>query len=130
MFLFLAPDMLGGDGIYSGYFSSFTSRVEHYSITVKVTNEPGRSRVITEFKQGTSVPPCCGSQMTLLSGEPIGEFSLHRLLGSYQVTSVKPSDFMPPSQVMDLKAKVETADRLVLSWSAPGGDYNKGKGKD
>lgn len=65
----------------------------------------------------------------------LGKFSRIASGGSFVMSGVpvnpapgNSSDFFPPSRITDLEAKLNDEDEFLLSWTAPGNDYDKGKG--
>ena len=52
--------------------------------------------------------------------------------GSFVATDVPKApipDLFPPCKITDLKAKIEGDNLLNLTWTAPGDDYDHGRGK-
>lgn len=48
--------------------------------------------------------------------------------GSFVVSTGDPAPIYPPCKVTDLHARIENRT-IVLSWTAPGGDFDNGKGE-
>ena len=75
---------------------------------------------------------CCGSQFHL--GESIPASPFHRqAVGPtiYVKQGLSPkADLAPPSRILDLRMKSVTEDSLyvTLEWSAPGDNYDQGRG--
>lgn len=62
----------------------------------------------------------------------LGNFSRIASGGSFVLTGAPPSsssppDVFPPCQITDLEVQLED-DEFLLSWTAPGNDYDIGKG--
>ncbi|KAL7984944.1 hypothetical protein Chor_003514 [Crotalus horridus] len=60
----------------------------------------------------------------------LGKFSRIASGGSFVMSGVVPGsslDAFPPSRITDLEAKLNDEDEFLLSWTAPGNDYDKGK---
>lgn len=60
----------------------------------------------------------------------LGKFSRIASGGSFVMSGVVSgtSDAFPPSRITDLDAKLNDEDEFHFSWTAPGNDYDKGKG--
>ena len=136
------PDITSGDGIYSGYFTGFTTEEGLYSVDIKVTHNGGEASVpsllntpdVTLSSSGTSVyvPP------ELIYTTPTAQFTRYVKAVSfyvsqgvqYYVDNGQPSmeDIFPPSRVTDLKVQSMVNNTLyaTLQWSAPGGDFDQG----
>jgi len=66
---------------------------------------------------------------------PLGAFARHAVAGAIVISPVgkRRRDAYPPSRIIDLRLKSvkKAADfgQIVLSWTAPGDDFNVGRGK-
>lgn len=52
--------------------------------------------------------------------------------GSFVMANIPcggPRDVFPPSKITDLEAESAEDDKFFLSWTAPGNDFDSGKGK-
>lgn len=52
--------------------------------------------------------------------------------GSFVASNVPKNpipDLFPPCQITDLKAKIQGGNLINLTWTAPGDDYDYGRGK-
>lgn len=77
-------------------------------------------------------PVCCGSSVPHIATVPTGSF-VRKIAGtSFYVENSVPleEDPYPPGRVTDLRVErvLDSASEIKLSWTAPGGDYDKGKG--
>jgi hypothetical protein len=77
---------------------------------------------------------CCGSRVRFRETIPSSPF--HRQSvgpGFYAKQGISPrTDIAPPNRIMDfrLARTIESSLYVQLEWSAPGGDYENGKGKN
>jgi len=99
------PDISSGDGIYSAYFTDFTTEPGYYSVSIRVS-----SPSVSLLHTGTQFYITEGIQHYIRDGVP-------------QVR-----DIFPPSRIMDLVGHNAGNNTLyaTLQWTAPGGDYNTG----
>lgn len=61
----------------------------------------------------------------------LGKFSRIASGGTFVMSGVIPgssSDAFPPSRITDLEVELNDEDEFLLSWTAPGNDYDTGKG--
>lgn len=121
------PDITAGDGIYSRYFTGFSTK-GHYTVSVSAEGSD-QSVVIGGASQNEdSSPPtqCCGSQFPEQGSVPSGPFSRYFEYGSFFSIADRPQgDMYPPSRITDLTASRD-GDRVTLEWTAPGNDYDHG----
>lgn len=137
------PDITAGDGIYSAYFTQFTSEPGFYTVTVTATNKNGTARLPRVQKNvnstANSTEACCGSAMTFSFTVPVSQFTRHSLAGSFFVKegsqfylrqgSPTRNDVFPPSRVTDfsLANYIDNSLYVTLKWTAPGNDYDFGQ---
>ncbi|KAG8132609.1 putative Calcium-activated chloride channel regulator 1 protein [Naja naja] len=111
-------DIIKNDGIYSRYFTSFKAN-GRYSIKVHVQ---GRDVI----KMNAPRPEASDND----TQANLGNFNRITSGGSFVMTGVPPgntADAFPPSRITDLEVKLNDEDDFLLSWTAPGNDYDKGK---
>ena len=142
------PDITQGDGIYSAYFTQFTSEPGFYTVTVTATNKNGTARLPrisqneSNNNNSTAVDnntACCGSAMTFSFTVPVSQFTRHSLAGSFFVEegsqfylrqgSPTRNDVFPPSRVTDFQLAnyIDNSLYVTLKWTAPGNDYDFGE---
>ncbi|KAM6458584.1 calcium-activated chloride channel regulator 1-like [Liasis olivaceus] len=134
-------DIIKNDGIYSRYFTSFKVN-GRYSIKVHVQGRDRTSRQTRRQNQALYVPGYRLENGEIKMNAPrpegsdndtqanLGKFNRIASGGSFVmsgVTSGSPLDVFPPSRVTDLEVKLSDEDEFLLSWTAPGNDYDKGK---
>ncbi|XP_070797176.1 calcium-activated chloride channel regulator 4 [Pituophis catenifer annectens] len=133
-------DIIKNDGIYSRYFTSFREN-GRYSIKVHVQGRDGTSRQTRRRNHALYVPGYVDKgEIKMNAPRPeasdnetqanLGKFSRIASGGSFVMTGVtsgSPSDVFPPSRITDLEVKLNDEDDFLLSWTAPGNDYDKGK---
>lgn len=130
------PDVTSGDGIYSGYMTTFGSVPGFYSLMVRAEDGAGSARIPTH-SVGVA-EDCCGSAYPVLSTLPTPPFTRVVMGSSFYLTQGVQffirngvpaiQDIFPPSRITDLRVEDYMKDDLevVLTWSAPGGDFNTG----
>ena len=99
------PDTRSGDGIYSGYFTEFTTHPGFYTVTITVSSP------VRRYHTGTQFFITEGVQHYIRDGVP-------------QVR-----DIFPPSRITDLTIHKNDNNKTLyatLEWTAPGGDYDSG----
>ena len=134
------PDITGGDGIYSAYFTQFTSQPGFYSVVVTVRNKNGSARLPRLNNMNTNTTTtCCGSSLPFSYTVPLTHFSRHTLAGSFFVKegsqfylrqgSPTRNDVFPPSRITDFKLAnyLDNTLYVTLKWTAPGNDYDYGQ---
>ncbi|XP_058032882.1 calcium-activated chloride channel regulator 1-like [Ahaetulla prasina] len=133
-------DIIKNDGIYSRYFTSFKDN-GRYSIKVHVQGRDGTSRQTRQRNHALYVSGYVEKgEIKMNAPRPeasdndtqanLGKFSRIASGGTFVmsgVTSGSPSDAFPPSRITDLEVKLNDEDDFLLSWTAPGNDYDKGK---
>ena len=133
------PDVTGDDGIYSVHFSDFSSVPGFYSIQVVASHSDGLARTVRHdlttvdvHSSNTDEESCCGSRVRFRETLPSSPF--HRQSvgpGFYVKQGLSPrSDIAPPTRIFDfrLARTIEASLYVQLEWSAPGGDFDQGKG--
>lgn len=131
------PDITQNDGVYSRYFTDFTS-TGRYDLTV-VANDNDVSAVVvgassaefeSRFPEGAEYPSCCGSRVSDSYSQKTSRFTRINHYGSFFVTLPKPErDVLPPSRITDLRV-VSTDNRrmaVTFNWTAPGDDFDEGQ---
>uniref|UniRef100_T1JCB1 VWFA domain-containing protein n=1 Tax=Strigamia maritima TaxID=126957 RepID=T1JCB1_STRMM len=130
-----APDLTKNDGIYSRYFTDFNVR-GHYLITV-VASSNEDTIVVTGTSATSSIHPldksisyCCGSVVPITKSIPADTFSRVTNGGVFHITNMANTTInFPPSRITDLRIKEFRPQfgQVVLTWTAPGNSYDKGK---
>ena len=132
------PDITRGDGVYSAYFTQFTSEPGFYSVVVTVRNKDGAARLPRLSVSEKTNSTCCGSALPFSYTVPLTHFSRHTLSGSFFVKegsqfylrqgSPTRNDVFPPSRITDFKLAnyLDHSLYVTLKWSAPGNDYDYG----
>ena len=135
------PDITSGDGIYSGYFTGYSTETGLYGLDIKVTHNEGQATTPTLLNKETNLT-CCGSvyvPASQLYTTPTPQFTRYVKAAAFYVTQgikyfvvngqPEMDDVFPPSRVTDLNVMSFVNNTLyaTLSWSAPGGDFNLGK---
>nr|XP_056700527.1 calcium-activated chloride channel regulator 1-like [Euleptes europaea] len=134
-------DIRKSDGIYSGYFTSFNGN-GRYNIKVRVQGTNKTARRVRRYSQALYVPGYVEDgviQMNTPRPEvsedelqpDLGDFSRIASGGSFVMAGAPSSssslpDVFPPCRITDLEAQLED-DEFLLSWTAPGNDYDTGK---
>ncbi|XP_055717603.1 calcium-activated chloride channel regulator 1-like [Salvelinus fontinalis] len=130
-------DAFRNDGIYSSYFTKLTTG--KYSLKVKVHNNDGMARFSLRRHSGALYIPgyVVNGQVVMNPPKPpvseddlqadVGSFSRTAIGESFSVSlppGVPPPNF-PPNKITDLNAEIE-ADKVLLTWTAPGEDMDQG----
>ena len=130
------PDITAGDGIYSGYFTSYCDTPGTYSLVVTARDSAASARVPTHSYSLAS--DCCGSSFPTTNTIPTPPFtriltgqSFHVAVGAqYLIQDGTPQmrDVFPPVRVTDLKVfqVTNTSLQVSLAWTAPGDDLREG----
>ena len=136
------PDITRGDGIYSAYFTMFSSEPGFYSVVVTATNTQGQAslpRLTEAERSGEAEVSCCGSSLPFSFTVPTTPFTRHTLAGSFFVQegsqfylrqgSPHRNDVYPPSRITDFQLHNYLEDSLyvTLVWTAPGNDFDYGR---
>uniref|UniRef100_A0A8D2JAD0 VWFA domain-containing protein n=1 Tax=Varanus komodoensis TaxID=61221 RepID=A0A8D2JAD0_VARKO len=127
------------DGIYSRYFTSFQEN-GRYNIKVRVQGKDKTARRIRRQNHAFYVPGYVEDgeiKMNPPKPEPsaddmeahLGRFSRTASGGSFVMSGVPdvPTDVFPPCQITDLEVQLNDDDQFLLSWTAPGNDYDLGQ---
>ncbi|XP_071898122.1 calcium-activated chloride channel regulator 2-like isoform X1 [Anas platyrhynchos] len=133
-------DIVKNDGIYSKYLFSFPGN-GRYSLKAHVqanrTIVPQTAKLWShamyipgyvengKLKMNPSRPPAIKSDIQVRRG------GFHRTaVGESFIISAVPmgphADVFPPCKIIDLVARIED-DKVILSWTAPGNDFDKGR---
>ena len=131
------PDITAGDGIYSGYLTSFSSVAGYYSLEVVAEDGAGSARIPTP--SAAMAEDCCGSVYPVVSSIPTPSFRRVVMGSSFYLTQgvqffirnglPRIEDIFPPSRITDLRVepgKGSEGLQVVLGWTAPGGNFNQG----
>ena len=136
------PDITAGDGVYSAYFTQFSSEPGFYSVVMTASNSEGQAslpRVSQTEESESQSQACCGSSLPFSFTVPTTPFTRHDLSGSFFVQegsqfylrqgSPQRNDVYPPSRVTDfsLAEYLDNSLYVTLTWTAPGNDYDFGK---
>ncbi|KAH7938036.1 hypothetical protein HPB49_019389 [Dermacentor silvarum] len=136
-FVGVHPDITQNDGVYSRYFTDFTS-TGRYDLTV-VANDNDVSAVVvgassaefeSRFPEGAEYPSCCGSRVPDSYSQKTSRFTRINHYGSFFVTVPKPDrDVLPPSRITDLRVVATDNRRMAVTfnWTAPGDDFDEGQ---
>ena len=121
------PDITAGDSIYSGYLPTFSPVSGPLTVAIRATEgagsftSPGRQDVVR----------CCGSRREHGRQDPTGKFSRYTASPVVVATLTSPNgtDMSPPSRIPDLRllSTNTTTESILLSWTAPGGDFDQGR---
>ena len=127
------PDVMEGDGIYSGYFFHWAEVGGWYSLRLKAEGEAGTSTAHIEAWDFSKV---CGTAISRTKDVPTGPFTRHSAAESLYTTSgavymirqgvPAMKDIYPPSRITNLRVE-GAGENLTLSWNAPGGDLTEGR---
>ena len=120
------PDITAGDGLYSGYLPRLASRPGYYSVLVRVDTE-AETAGAADTRIGDS--DCCGGAVpSVTSSSNLPASSQQSLSTSLYLSSSSQEDEAPPNRISDLVASSQE-NRVSLQWTAPGADWNYGRGK-
>ncbi|XP_021963561.1 calcium-activated chloride channel regulator 1 [Folsomia candida] len=133
------PDLTWGDGIYSAYFTQLGPIPGFFSVSIQISDNNGQAvvPVHTNISRGNyDKPTCCGSSVPHIATIPTGSFSRTIAGSSFFVSQGVPMDAQgvpldpyPPGRITDLRVEkqIDSTSEVKLSWTSPGGDYDKGK---
>ena len=123
------PDIQTGDGIYSAYLTELSQLAGLYSIKVSATNHQGRASVASVGSRGQ-----CSVKLQHIPALHFSRYartpSFFRASGeTFSIIDGVPvrKDVYPPGRVTDLKVSGLSGQELEISWTAPGGDLDKGR---
>uniref|UniRef100_A0A8D0DVI5 VWFA domain-containing protein n=1 Tax=Salvator merianae TaxID=96440 RepID=A0A8D0DVI5_SALMN len=137
-------DVQKNDGIYSAYFTKFTGN-GRYNIKVRVKGKDKAVKRVHRQSQALYVPGYVENGVVKMNAPRpeasedevqanLGDFSRTASGGSFVVQGVPPggpTDVFPPCKITDLEAELldDGGDHVtfLLSWTAPGDDYDVGK---
>ncbi|XP_043942808.1 calcium-activated chloride channel regulator 1-like [Protopterus annectens] len=136
------PDVARCDGIYSRYFTSFTGS-GRYSLKVRVQGKETTSLASRRQNRAAYIPGFVDNgQVQFNPSKPsvkddgfnvvVGRFSRTSSGGSFSVAGVPSGplpDKFPPNRISDLEAEMKE-DTFILTWTAPGNDYDLGNASD
>ncbi|XP_062992766.1 calcium-activated chloride channel regulator 1-like [Elgaria multicarinata webbii] len=132
-------DILKNDGIYSRYFISFEAN-GRYNTKVRVQGKDETVRRVRRQNQVLYVPGYIeDGEIKMNPPRPehseddikakLGKFSRTAPGGSFVMSGVPPGDprdVFPPCKITDLEIELKS-EEFLLSWTAPGNDYDTGK---
>ncbi|XP_043942807.1 uncharacterized protein LOC122814282 [Protopterus annectens] len=135
------PDVAKRDGIYSRYFTSFNES-GRYSLRVRVQGKETTKLESRRQNRAAYIPGYVDNGKVYFNpSKPpveyddfnvdVGSFSRTSSGGSFSVVGVPSGplrDTFPPSKITDLEAKINEKT-FILTWIAPGNDYDLGNGK-
>ena len=136
------PDITNGDGIYSAYFTGFTTSQGLYSLDIRVTHNEGSASTPHLLSETQENLPCCGSQYIpagIMYTTPTAQFTRYVKASAFYVTQgieyllnngqPEVDDVFPPVRVTDFSvlSLVNNTLYATLKWSAPGSDYDMGQ---
>ncbi|GIX96127.1 calcium-activated chloride channel regulator 4 [Caerostris darwini] len=115
-------DITKNDGIYSHYFTNFTSE-GFYNVIVKIKGGFDDNPVVLKGPSSN----CCGSAFPWSEQIPTGEFLRQAGPASFEVLSgCGQEDPYPPSKVTDLRISKTYDQIVVVQWTAVGDDFDTG----
>ncbi|CAL8101953.1 unnamed protein product [Orchesella dallaii] len=128
------PDITWGDGIYSAYFTQLGPNPGLFTVSLQIDDNNGQAVVPVHTnitRKSYDKPVCCGTSVPHIATVPTGSF-IRKIAGSsFYIENGVPleEDLYPPGRVTDLRVErvIDSASEIKLSWTAPGGDYDKGK---
>uniref|UniRef100_A0A674J1Z0 Calcium-activated chloride channel regulator 4-like n=1 Tax=Terrapene triunguis TaxID=2587831 RepID=A0A674J1Z0_9SAUR len=134
-------DITKNDGVYSKYFTSFRGN-GRYNLKVRVQGKDKTVRLRRRQSRALYVPGYIENgeiKMNAPRPEPsddeiqakLGSFNRVASGGSFVMENVPSggtTDVFPPCKIIDLEAQYEE-DKIHLSWTAPGNDFDVGQGK-
>ncbi|KAM7162904.1 calcium-activated chloride channel regulator 1-like [Macrochelys suwanniensis] len=132
-------DITKNDGIYSKYFTSFKGN-GRYNLKVRVQGKDKTVRLGRRQSQALYVPGYIeNGEIKMNAPRPevsddeiqakLGSFNRVASGGSFVVANVPSegtTDVFPPCKIIDLEAQYEE-DKIHLSWTAPGNDFDVGQ---
>lgn len=116
------PDITANDGVYSGYFINFTAEGE-YKVTMRLKNKNDET-VAGKLNKNGDYKSCCGSRIETGTIQ-LPSFE-KTLMTTFNAVSKRPDDGYQPSRIVDLRVTNVTDDKVVLRWTAPGAEADKG----
>ncbi|XP_074122425.1 calcium-activated chloride channel regulator 1-like [Sminthopsis crassicaudata] len=132
-------DASKNDGVYSRYFTAYKTN-GRYSLKVRALGGTNTQRSRPQMNGALYVPGWVENGEVKMN-PPRPEFNVNDLQGkqvcfsrtasggSFVATNIPSGsiqDVFPPCQITDLKAQME-GDRINLTWTAPGDDYDYGR---
>ncbi|NXK45407.1 CLCA1 regulator, partial [Chauna torquata] len=127
-------DTFKNDGIYSRYFTSLKGN-GRYSLKVSAQGRNTTLRLGLRQNRALYIPGYTeNGKIQMNAPRPeVADEEIQAKLGSFSRTSTSslvldnvPTGGLPPCKVTDLDAYIEN-ETIVLSWTAPGGDFDFGK---
>ncbi|XP_064480347.1 calcium-activated chloride channel regulator 1-like [Ornithodoros turicata] len=123
----VGADIAEGDGIFSGFFASFSSP-GRYTVEVRAYGDESTTLITPKRSSGSS----SGRHKVRRSAEPFA-FERYDNGGVFVVKQVAAALVYPPSTIRDLRVEqafyLENGTRAVsLTWTSPGGHLDEGIG--
>ena len=123
------PDIQEGDGIYSGYLTDLSQQAGLYSLQVSASNQQGLASVLNTpagagkcGAEPSYIPALHFSRYTRTPSVFLGPANTFSIISGVPVRK----DVYPPARVTDVRLS-GAGPELELSWTAPGGDLDKGR---
>ena len=122
------------DGIYSGLVTQYPGP-GRYEISARVADNTGGAMRLTRAPDTGVIPslPCCGSTVPVTKERlvKIGKFSriqegLIVDVDTVEIPREETDKFIQPGKIGDLSIEVTNKSQLIMTWTAPGGDFNAG----
>uniref|UniRef100_F7DX63 VWFA domain-containing protein n=1 Tax=Ornithorhynchus anatinus TaxID=9258 RepID=F7DX63_ORNAN len=131
-------DVIKNDGIYSRYFT-ISQGNGRYSLKVRAQAKKNTARLGLRHhhSQALYIPgktvmnpprPEVKDDSVEVKAEDFGRTTSGGSFVAWGVPASPFPDVFPPSKIIDLEGKFED-DHVLLSWTAPGDDYDTGRGK-
>ncbi|XP_044530783.1 calcium-activated chloride channel regulator 1-like [Gracilinanus agilis] len=134
-------DSFKNDGVYSRYFTAYKTD-GRYSLKVRALGGTNTQRPRSQVNGALYIPGWVENGEIKMNPpkpeisedknqEDMQSFSRTASGGSFIVSNIPNPmpDVFPPNQIIDLEAYVEE-DRINLTWTAPGDDYDTGRAKE
>ena len=112
------PDMMGDDGVYSGYIPSYPSD-GRYKLSLRVTTTDQTSTFPPGEIVTRSNSQCCGSSTHPPREKMIPAMSFSRKVSGpvLQLTNTDKIDDIPPARIVDLSVRADNSGVLTAGWS-------------
>ncbi|CAI5776803.1 calcium-activated chloride channel regulator 1-like [Podarcis lilfordi] len=133
-------DLIKNDGIYSRYFTSLKGngrhnlkvRVEGKDKVLKRSRRQSQALYVPGFTEDGNItmnPPKPEANVSKTEGN-LGNVTRITSGGTFVVSGISPGgshDVLPPGKITDLEVQQTGDGGFLLSWTAPGDDYDVGK---
>ncbi|KFQ13895.1 Epithelial chloride channel protein, partial [Leptosomus discolor] len=117
-------DMVKDDGVYSRYFISLRG-TGRYSLKVSAHGRDTTTRLGLKRNRALYIPGYRENGKIYMNA-PRPEFADKEIHSFVDNTGGRSAPIYPPCKITDLHARMENKT-IVLSWTAPGGDFDNGK---